>query len=224
MITLYDYELSSGCYKIRLLLSILGIPYQRRSVDFYPAAEHKDEALLALNPLGQLPVIEDDGVVLYESAAILTYLARRYAPESHWYPVDDAVALARINLWLSFAGALNSSASAARMGQLFGYPVDLPAAKRRAYGLFEVMDERLWMSERAQGGWLCDALDPTIADIDCFPYAALAEEGDIRLVDFPALRRWMDRVKRIPGFVVMSGVFPTSPGPTDRAPARFLAV
>ena len=62
MITLYDYELSGNCYKLRLLMSILGVDYKTVPVDFYPGREHKSEWFLKLNPLGQLPVIEDDGL------------------------------------------------------------------------------------------------------------------------------------------------------------------
>ncbi|MGO4835058.1 glutathione S-transferase, partial [Rhizobiaceae sp. 2RAB30] len=49
------------------------------------------------------------------------------------------------------------------------------------------------------------------ADIACFPYIALSEEGGVSRQDYPAIRRWMDRVKRVPGFSVMSGVFPAGP-------------
>ena len=55
MITLYDYELSGNCYKLRLLLSFLQIEYKTVPVEFYPGREHKSEWFLRINPLGQLP-------------------------------------------------------------------------------------------------------------------------------------------------------------------------
>lgn len=217
MITLYDYALSGSCYKVRLLLGFLKLEYARRNVDFYPAREHKTDVVMRLNPLGQLPVLDDDGFVVYETQAIMTYLARRYAPDGCWYPVSDARALAQINQWLAFAGELDGTASAARLQQLFNYELDADRARAGAYEIFRILDDRLWFSEREHGGWVCDAAEPTIADIACFPNVVLAPEGDMELIDFPAVRRWIDRVKQLPGFTVMPGVFPTSPALRRRA-------
>ena len=88
MITLYDYELSGNCYKLRLLLSFLKIEYKTVPVEFYPGREHKSEWFLRINPLGQLPVIDDDGFMLRDAQAILVYLASRYDPTGRWYPSD----------------------------------------------------------------------------------------------------------------------------------------
>ncbi|MNO66907.1 hypothetical protein D3C76_577060 [compost metagenome] len=73
-----------------------------------------------------------------------------------------------------------------------------------------MLDEQLWFSEQEKSGWICRGDHPTIADIACFPYVMLSDEGGISLIDYPALRRWTDRIKRLPGFIVMSGVFETS--------------
>ena len=97
MITLYDYELSGNCYKLRLLMSILGLSYKTIPVDFYPGREHKSEWFLRLNPLGQIPVIEDDGVILRDAQAILVYLAAKCDPSATWYPCDDPALLGEIH-------------------------------------------------------------------------------------------------------------------------------
>src|SRR3954471_10175398 len=115
MITLYDYELSGNCYKLRLLMSLLGVGYKTVPVDFYPGREHKSEWFLQLNPLGQLPVIDDDGLVLRDAQAILVYLASRYDASGRWYPRDDAALAGDIAQWLSFAEAITATASAARL-------------------------------------------------------------------------------------------------------------
>ena len=60
---LYDYELSGNCYKVRLFLSILGLNFDTKPIDFYPGREHKSKALLSLNPLGQLPIFEDSEIL-----------------------------------------------------------------------------------------------------------------------------------------------------------------
>ena len=70
MITIYDYELSGNCYKLRLLMNFLKIQYKRVAVEFYPGQEHKSDWFLKLNPLGQLPVIDDEGFVLRDAQAI----------------------------------------------------------------------------------------------------------------------------------------------------------
>src|SRR5699024_6952295 len=132
---------------------------------------HRSEDMLALNPLGQLPVLDDDGFILRDAQAILTYLARRYAPDSPWYPVDDAQRLAEINMWLAFANELTGTSSAARLHEVFGYSLDVEQARTGAYELFRVLDEHLWLSERRSGGqWVCRGDQPTVADIACFPY------------------------------------------------------
>ncbi|HVE09294.1 MAG TPA: glutathione S-transferase [Paraburkholderia sp.] len=210
MIKLYDYELSGNCYKLRLFLNILGIGYERRGVEFYPRKEHKEDAFLALNPLGQLPVLDDDGYVLRDAQAILSYLAARYDISGKWYPVDDPHVLGEVNMWLAFADGMTATSSAARLHELLRYELDADRARSGAHALFRVLDEHLWFSEQRGSGWVCSPTHPTIADLACFPYVMLSDEGGIPLIDYPAIRRWTDNVKRIPGFTVMSGIFETA--------------
>ena len=212
-LTLYDYELSGNCYKLRLLMGILGVDYTPVPIDFYPGREHKSAEFLAINPLGQLPVIDDDGFVLRDAQAILVYLASKFDPSGRWYPVGDARLLGEVSQWLAFADGITATSSAARLHDALFYDFDVEACRTEAHRLFRILDERLWFSEAENSGWVCSAGHPTIADIACFPYVILSEEGGIFRQDYPAIRRWTDRVKRIPGFVVMPGVFPAGPGP-----------
>ncbi|MFO1069403.1 MAG: glutathione S-transferase [Geminicoccaceae bacterium] len=214
MITLHDYELSGNCYKVRLLLRFLGLEARTVPVDFYPGREHKSAAFLRLNPLGQLPVIEDDGFVLRDAQAILVYLAARYDTGGTWYPVGNPRLLGEIGQWLAFADGITATASAARLHDGLFYELDVEAARAGAHRLFRILDEHLWFQEQQGRDWLCAAAHPTVADIACFPYTVLSEEGGISRQDYPAIRRWLDRFKRIPGFSVMSGVFPAGPGPS----------
>lgn len=211
MITLYDFELSGNCYKLRLLMGMLGVAYETRPVDFYPGREHKSDWFLRLNPLGQLPVIDDDGLILRDAQAILVYLAAKYDPGRRWYPLDDPALLGEVGQWLSFADGITATASAARLHDGMFYDFDVEAARAGGHRLFRILDEHLWFGEQEERDWLCRAPHPTIADIACFPYVALSEEGGISRQDYPAIRRWLDRVKRLPGFTVMSGVFPAGP-------------
>ena len=204
MIKLYNYELSGNCYKLRLLMNILKVPYESIAVDFYPGREHKSERFLDLNPFGQLPVLEDGDLRLRDAQAILVYLAAQYDKERKWYPVD-AVAMGKIAMWLAVADDITRSASAARLHDALGYVLDIDKARADAHALFRIIDEHLADMEVTGQQWL--ALDqPTIADIACFPYIAMSHEGDIMRDDYPAIRRWIERVRRLPGFIGMSGI------------------
>ncbi len=219
MITLYDYELSGNCYKVRLLLAFLGVPYARQAVDFYPGREHQSAEFLALNPLGQLPVLRDDDFVLRDAQAILVYLASRYDASGLWYPRAEPALLGTLTAWLMFADAITGTAAAARLHDGMSYDFDVERCRAGAHRLFRVLDEHLWFAERRVAGWLCEGAHPTIADLAVFPYVQLSEEGGIARREYPAIRRWCDRVKMLPGFIVMPGIFPI-PAPTPaQAPA-----
>ncbi|MDN7407987.1 glutathione S-transferase [Burkholderia vietnamiensis] len=219
MITLYDYELSGNCYKVRLLLNILGLEYKLEPVEFYPSRAHKSDAFLRVNPLGQLPALTDDDLTLRDAQAILVYLASKYDKTGQWYPSNDPRLAGGIQMWLSFADSLTGSISAARLHDLFFFSFDEEACRRRAHELLRVLDEHLWLREKTGGKFLCETPHPTVADLACFPYIMLSDEGGVSLADYPAVRRWTDRVKRVPGFIVMSGVFPAGKLPEQQAQA-----
>jgi glutathione S-transferase len=207
MIELYDYHLSSDAYKVRLLLHALHLSWTTHEVEFYPRREHRAEWFLRINPRGELPVIIDDGTIIEDAGAILLHLARTHDPARTWYPADP-IAVGAISTWLTFADALTQTAAAARLHDGFFYHhVDVATCRRGAHDLLRVLDERLWFGEQAGSAWLCGGTIPTIADIACFPDVMLAGEGGISLRDYPAIRRWTDRFKRLPGFVVMPGIF-----------------
>ena len=89
-----------------------------------------------------------------------------------------------------------------------GYDFDIDVCRAGAHRLFRVLDEHLWFREREGLDWVCSGSHPTIADIAIFPDVVLSEEGGVSRLDYPALRRWTDRVKALPGFTIMPGVFP----------------
>lgn len=211
MITLYDYELSGNCYKLRLFMNILGVAYETRSVDFYPGREHKSDWFLKINPLGQLPVLQDGDLVLRDAQAILTYLALKHDASRRWYPVDDAAAAGKVAMWMAFADGITATSSAARLHDSLFYDVDIEAARSGAHRLFRILDEHLWFAEQEGQQFIATADHPTIADIACFPYVMLSEEGGIYRQAYPAIRRWCDRIRQTPGFIPMSGIFPGPP-------------
>lgn len=213
MIELYDYELSGNCYKIRLMLSVLNIQYKSNNIEFYPSEEHKSDDFLKINPLGQLPVISDNGFVLRDAQAILIYLSTKYDKNGSWYPTNDPKKVGMISQWLAFADSITGSASAARLHDTFFYTnFDIEKCRATAHSLFRILDEHLYFQEQLGNSWVCEGKNPTIADIACFPYVVLSEEGGVSRISYPAIRRWIDRFKRIEGFIIMPGMFPAGPG------------
>jgi glutathione S-transferase len=158
--------------------------------------EHKTPEFLAMNPFGQVPVIEDGKLTLADSNAILVYLAKRYDASGRWLP-EDALGAARVQRWLSIAaGPLVQGPGLARVEVLFKRPRD---AQRHAVAkqLFERMDAHL-----SQQPFLA-AEHATIADIALYTYTAHAPEGGVSLQPYAALRAWLQRIEALPGFVGM---------------------
>ena len=203
-IRLYDYALSGSCYKVRLLLDFLELDYESVAVDFYPGRKHKSLDFLEINPLGQLPVLEDDGLRLRDAQAILAHLANKYDASGHWLPRDPAL-FGPVMMWLAFAGGELMAASAARLHDALGYELDVAAARAKAHAAFVVLDDHLTDRTLAGATWIVGD-QPTIADIACFPYTALSGDGGIGHEDYPALRNWMRAFRRLPGFGAMSGI------------------
>ncbi len=205
MIRLYDYELSGNCYKLRLLLHWLGLAYARVPVDFHPGRAHQSASFLRdVNPLGQLPVIDDDGFLLRDAQACLVYLASRYDPGGQWYP-DDAHDRGRIGLWLATADDLNRGIAALRLHHSFGTTADVAPCERIAHAALRLMDDTLAENQYRGQRWLATGR-PSIADIACFPYAALAGEARIDVRPYPALQAWIRELRHLPDFIAMPGI------------------
>ena len=115
------------------------LPVDPRS-DFYPGWEHKSEEFKKINPLGHIPVIDDDGYVLRDAHAILVYLAAKYDPTGRWYPVSDPELIGETAQWMLFAEGTTNTASAARLHVNLGYDFDIDACRDSAHRLFRVLD------------------------------------------------------------------------------------
>ena len=121
MPVLYDYELSADAYKVRLLMSLLGVPYEKRAVDVFPGREHLSPDFLELNPRGTLPVLVDGELVLGDAEAILCHLAASHDASRAWLPAAGA-AYAETMAWLFFAARELSVAEAARLESMLQLP------------------------------------------------------------------------------------------------------
>lgn len=199
MIQLYGHDLSGNSYKVKLMLSLLGLEFAWIRVDLMQGA-HKQPDFLALNPFGQVPVLVDGDVVLADAQAILVYLARHYGGEQ-WLPLEP-LPLAQVVRWLSTtAGEIRQGPEAARLYHLFkATTINLDRALQKADFILTQLEQHL-----GDRDWL-ELGHPTIADVAVFPYVALARDGQIDLDRYPHVLTWIDRVKQLPGFVGMAGI------------------
>ena len=192
---LYDMPRSGHSHRVRLLLSFLGVEYERVAVDM-PNAEHKAPEYLKLSPLGQVPTLVDGDIVVTDSTAALVYLAKKYKA-TNWLPEDPAGAAA-VQRWLSAAsGELYRSVVQSRAGRQYRRDVDFERAAAEATRLFK------WMqSELDQRTWLA-ADHATIADVAMYSYLRVADEGKLDLADYPAITRWLADVEKLERFEPM---------------------
>ncbi len=200
-IKLYRHPLSGHAHRVELLLSLLKVPTELVFVDLAKGA-HKQPEFLALNPFGQVPVIDDNGTVLADSNAILVYLAKKYG-EGRWL-AEEPQAAARVQRWLSVAaGQVAYGPAAARLITVFGASFNAEEVISRAHSLLAMMDQELSQSAFLTGS------EPSIADVANYAYIAHAPEGNVSLVAYPNVRAWLARIEALPGFVPMQ---PTAAG------------
>jgi glutathione S-transferase len=197
-VLLYDSPVSGNCYKVRLLLAHLRLPYERRTVDVVDRS-NRPELLGDLNPALRVPtLILDDGRPLAESGAILWYLGdgSRFVPDDlyeraqvlQWmffeqYDHEPAIAVTRF--WLVYSGRAQEFADRLAERQEAG---------RRALA---AMDQHL----RSRGYLVGDRL--TLADLALYAYTHVADEGGFDLAPYPAVLAWLDRVASEPGHVTI---------------------
>ncbi|PZQ88691.1 MAG: glutathione S-transferase [Leifsonia xyli] len=203
---LYDYVLSTDCYKVRLFAGLLGVQYDAVPVDVYPGQENKSPKFLERSPQGKVPVLVEDDFVLDDPHAILLYIAREHDRDRHWWPVGDTRASSRVVQWLSFANELNHTIGASRLhSMLGGQGIDVAQTRSDAERQITVLDDYLTDREFEGSAWLVGA-KPTVADIACFPCVAVAGDGGIDVSPFRAVGRWLKNVISLEGFTPMPGV------------------
>lgn len=194
-IKLYRHPLSGHSHRVQLLLALLGLRAELIDVDLLKGA-HKQPEFLKLNAFGQVPVLQDGGIVLADSNAILVYLARQYGG-AHWLP-SDPVAAAAVQRWLSVAaGPLVFGPATARLVTVFGAKHNAEDVIARAHALLTVLNAELAGREFLVGERV------TIADIALYTYIAHAPEGNVALGDYAHVRAWLARIEQLPGFVPM---------------------
>jgi glutathione S-transferase len=170
---LYVHPLSGHSHRAALALSLLGLEYEEVRVDLANGA-HKKPDFLAINPFGQVPVLEEDGTVISDSNAILVYLAGKY-DDGTLLP-RDPVAAAQIQRWFSVtAGELSRGPGAARLIKVFGRDFDKEKTLAEARSILTLLDQHLDGRDWLVGDHL------TFADVAVYSYVKRAPEGDVDL-------------------------------------------
>lgn len=193
-IKIHSFPLSGHAHRVELFASLAGIGHEVINVNLADG-EHKKAPFLALNPAGQVPVIEDGDVVISDANAILVYLARLYAPS---YLPQDPVLEAQVQRFLTLAaGEIAFGPAAARLINVFKAPLDAEYCKSVADKALNKLEAHMIGREFLVG----DA--PTIADVAIYSYTAHAPEGDVSLEPFPNVRRLLANIEALPGFKPM---------------------
>jgi glutathione S-transferase len=198
MLRLLDDPISGNGYKVRLLLAFLGTPYAYEAFDILKS-ETRSPAFLAINPNGRIPVLVlDDGTALPESNAILAYLAGG----TPWLPADR-LHHAQVLQWM-FWEQYSHEPNIATLRFWNHLPelddvqkAQIPGKRENGIAALKLMDDHL-----SEHDWFVAGV-PTIADVALFAYTHVADEGGFGLVDYPAVGKWLARVKALPGFVPM---------------------
>jgi len=187
---------SGNCYKVRLLLAYLDIPYTYVNVDA-PHGGTRTEAFLSINPVGQIPVLElADGRTLAESNAILTFLAE----DTPYVPVN-AFERAKVLQWLFWEQYKHEPAIAvARFIKTYapGRESELPALKEKGDVALAIMEGHLRTSP-----WFVGS-GPSIADIALYAYTHIADDGGFDLSNYPHVEAWCARMAEHPRHVLMT--------------------
>jgi glutathione S-transferase/GST-like protein len=181
-IKLYTAATPNG-WKISIALEEMALPYEVRVIDF-ASQEQKTDWYLKLNPNGRIPTLEDDGFVIFESGAILIYLAEKTGK----FLPRDVKGRSRVMQWLMF----QMSGIGPMMGQanvfLRYFPEKLPAAieryQREVSRLFGVLDRQLQSHEHIAGEY-------SIADMALWPWVSGYEWSGVSVAEFPSLQRWL---------------------------------
>ena len=164
-IRIHSFPLSGHAHRVLLFANVAGIAHEVINVDLASGAQKQPE-FLALNPNGQVPVLEDGDVIVTDSNAILVYLARKYAPD---FIPGDLKLEAEVQKFLTMAaGEIAYGPAAARLITVFNAPFDAKFTQTVAEKVFKKLDAHMQGREFLVGD------QPSIADIAIYSYTAHA--------------------------------------------------
>jgi len=202
--TLYCFAQSGNAYKAALMLNLCGADWQPRFVDFF-GGETRTPAYRAINPMGEVPVLEHGDRRLSQSGVILDYLACRFG-RFGWSNDDERREVLR---WLLFDNhKLTSYIATLRFMLQFAKTGETPVTewlRGRVKGALSVLEARLSGQPFAVGG------APTIADLSMCGYLFWPDEFGVDWADWPNIAAWLGRIRALPGWVHPYELMPGHP-------------
>lgn len=204
--TLYCFSESGNSYKPALMLTLCGADWQARGVEFFKG-ETRSTEYRAINVMGEAPILvhhRDEGdFTLSQSGAILLYLARHFGKFGHETEAEEF----EILRWILFDNhKLTSYTATERFMRHFRGKKGDPAAEfiyGRAQDAWKVLETHLSGRE-----WVA-AARPTIADLSLCGYLFWPQQIDADWNDYPAIGRWLDRIRNLPGWAAPEALMPT---------------
>jgi len=192
---LYSFPLSGHAHRARLALSLMGIDYDIQDIDL-ANGEQRSDWFKALNPASLVPVLVDGDIVVQESTAILTYLAKKF-PAGEWIPEDAAGAAEVEKYFVAASTTLAAGPARARLINIFGAQYDKAETVENAHKYLNQLEAAL------DGKNYLVADRPTFADVAIYSYVAHAPEGDVSLAGYRNILAWVARIEALKGFVGM---------------------
>jgi glutathione S-transferase len=186
-----------------LFLSILGIEYTKISVNPI-TGENRTSEFLAMNPNGLLPVLIDGPVTIYDSVAILSYLAKTHA-DDNWFP-GEPIQFSKVVRWLAFEQSEGRYGLARARAISLKNPTSLAHTgtlkESQTIGKLALATLNKQLSETT---WLAGSKQATICDIACYPYTAMSSDGGLSLQPYPAVKRWIEDIESLSRHIALPG-------------------
>jgi glutathione S-transferase len=199
MIKIYDHPLSGNCYKVRLLMTQSNVGFESETIDVFKG-ENKKDKYIKINPTSKIPAIDDDGLIIWESNAILLYLCEKYSP---FFLPFDLIGRSNAYKWLFFNKTSLDPFLAKARAILKFYPEgsqdldELAVLQNEGLKSLKIVEEHL-------EGKIFFVENYSIVDIAFYPYIKLSHEGKIELSQFPNILRWIKSVENTKNFISFS--------------------
>jgi len=206
--TLYCFAQSGNAYKAALMLNLCGAKWAPRFVDFFNGETRSDEYRARVNEMGEVPVLDHGGKLFSQSGVILHYLAEHFRK----FQGEDRLEVLRWMLWDNHK--LTSYIATLRFFVQFMKTGETPVTeflRGRIKGSLGILDKHLSKSDFAVGN------APSIADFSMCGYLYWPEEFGFSWSDYPRVGAWLERIRKLPGWVHPYQLMPGHPLPEKKA-------
>jgi len=207
---LYCHHESGHSYKVALALTLMEVPFEQRAVDLNLAREKRQDDFRRASLFGEVPtLVDEDGLAVCQSNAILDHLARRH----HKLDADSPATKTRVREWLAWeANRIAMSLPHLRFSRRF-----TPAGEAlEAYWTQRMQADLDRLNDTLGDSAFLVGNAPTIADISCCGYMFWADQARVDLSAWPAVDAWLERIRSLPRwqapYDLIEARFPIRPG------------